>query len=192
MKKQILTALLTVVFASTALSAGAQGVEKGRKIYEKYCVTCHGEDGSGSEYGRNLMTKPVRDLRTNRLFLSDNELVIVINHGASWREMPNWEYVLSEKETQEVAWYLRTLKFTPDPKEGERIFMEKCALCHAPDGAAKKIWKAPDLDKSALGPFETARLIRFGIHGTLMFPREPVHTNADIAEVVYYIENLKK
>jgi mono/diheme cytochrome c family protein len=192
MKKRILAVLLTAVFASTACYAGTPAVEKGRQIFVKYCVKCHGEDGSGSEYGRYLKTNPVRDLRTNRLFLSDTELFIVINHGASWREMPNWEYVLNEEETQDVAWYLRTLKFTPDPKEGERIFKDKCALCHATDGAAKKLWKAPDLDLSALGPFEMARLIRYGSHGTLMYPREVLHTNAEIADVVDYIQNIKK
>lgn len=191
MARYIITLLFTVLLLPGVCLAAEGGVEKGKVIFEKYCVKCHGEDGSGSEHGKYLKASPARDLRTNRLFFSDSELVIIINHGAAWREMPNWEYVLSEDEVQNVAWYLRTLKFVPDPREGERIFEKKCALCHASDGAAKKIWKAPDLEGSALGPFETARLIRYGIHNTLMFPRESVQTNAEIADVVDYLESIK-
>ncbi len=88
MKKFILAVLLTAIFSSPACYAGTPAVEQGRKIFVKYCVKCHGEDGSGSEYGRYLKTNPVRDLRTNRLFLSESELFIVITtvrHGARCR-----------------------------------------------------------------------------------------------------------
>lgn len=192
MKKYILPVLLIALFVSDICNADSGSVEKGKKLFNRYCVQCHGEDGSGSEYGKNLQPKPARDLRTNRLFISDSELSIIINHGAAWREMPNWEYVLNEDEARYVAWYVRTLKFTPDPKEGGKLFKARCALCHARDGAAKKIWKAPDLDGSALGPYEMARIVRYGIHSTLMYPRESLHTNAEIANVVAYIQSIKK
>jgi len=194
MKKIIFTMMLVLAFVGTS-RAEPPRAENGREIFIRYCVKCHGADGSGSRYGK-LHKGPVRDLRTNGLFFSDNELLVIItNHEPLWREAPPQGYVLralSEDETKDVAAYVRTLKYVPDPKHGERLYKEKCALCHAPKGAAKGLWKAPDLDKSPMGPFEMARAIRYGIHSTLMYPRESLHSNTDIADVVGHIERLKK
>jgi mono/diheme cytochrome c family protein len=191
MKKYILPFVLTALTVAELVHASPDDAEKGKKIYDKYCVKCHGDNGSGSEYGMTLQPK-TRDLRTNRLFFSDNELLIIINHGGAWREMPNWEYVLTEGEVKDVAGYVRTLNYVPDLKNGEKLFKEKCALCHATDGALKKTWKTPDLDKSVMGSSEMARIIRYGIHNTLMYPRESVRTNAEIADLVGYIRGFKK
>lgn len=177
--------------SSWAVNSYASELEVGKKIYGKYCVKCHGEDGSGSKFGMALQPKPARDLRTNRLFLSDGELLVIINHGGSMREMPNWQYVLNDDELKKTAGYVRTLNYSSDWKNGERLFMEKCAMCHASDGVFKNKWSAPDLDRSTLGPHDTARIIRFGFHNTFMYPRETVHTNAEIADIVAYIQGLK-
>ena len=184
--------MLTALVFSWAVDSYASEIEVGKKIYDKYCVKCHGEDGSGSKFGMALQPKPARDLRTNRLFLSDGELLVIINHDGSMREMPNWQYVLNDDELKDTAWYVRTLNYSPDRKNGERLFSEKCALCHASDGVFKNKWSAPDLDRSALGPNETARIIRFGVHDTFMYARESVHTNDEIADIVAYIQALKK
>lgn len=192
MKRRILPFVLTALVFSWAVNSYASEIEVGKKIYDKYCVKCHGEDGSGSKYGQGLQPKPARDLRTNRLFLSDSELLVVINHGGSLREMPNWQYVLNDNGLKNTALFVRTLSYSPDLKNGERLFNEKCALCHASDGVFKNKWSAPDLDRSALGPNETARIIRYGVHNTFMYPREIVHTNAEIADIVAYIQALKK
>ncbi len=196
MKKYILPVVLTALAVSRLCHAEPAEAENGREIFVRYCVKCHGEDGSGSRYGK-LQKKPVRDIRTNRLFFSDTELFIIItnNHGPSWREMPNQRYVLralNEEETKDVASYVRTLKYASDPKNGEILFKKRCALCHAAAGAAKKLWKAPDLDRSHMDPYEMARTVRFGIHSTLMYPRESLHTNTEIADVAEYIQGLKK
>jgi mono/diheme cytochrome c family protein len=195
MKRYMLPAVLAALTAAQLCHAEQTRAENGGEIFVRFCVKCHGEDGSGSRYGR-LLKEPVRDLRTNRLFFSDNELFMIIsNHGPSWREMPNLRYVLrafNEEETKGVAGYVRTLKYAPDLKNGERLFNERCALCHASKGAAKSLWKAPDLAGSPLDAFETARAIRYGIHSTLMYPRETLHTNTEIADVVGYIQGLKK
>jgi len=187
-----LIAYLKSLAGTAAATAARINGENGKDIYGKYCARCHGEDGSGSQYGLALQPKPTRDLRTNKLFFSDNELLIIINHGGAWREMPSWEYVLTDAEVKDAAGYVRTLNYTPDRKDGERLFKEKCALCHATDGFMKKTWQAPDLDKSSMGSSEMARIVRYGIHSTLMYPRETVRTNAEISNLVEYIQSLKK
>lgn len=192
MKKIIFMIVLTALAFSVSADSSANEAEKGKKVYDKYCVKCHGEDGSGSKYGLGLRPKPAGDLRTNRFFLSDNELLIVVNHGGALREMPNWQYVLTEVEAKDVAVYVRIFNHTPDHKRGERLFNEKCALCHASDGAFKLKWNAPDLDRPDLSAYETARTIRYGVHDTFMYPREGILSNAEISDIVVYIQGLKK
>jgi mono/diheme cytochrome c family protein len=191
-KKYILPVLLATLVVAQLSHASVDEAEKGKKIYSKYCLKCHGEDGSGSSYGMSLQPKPVRDLRTNKLFMSENELLTIVNHGGSWREMPNWKYVLTEDEVKDVASYVRTMNYIPDRKNGERLFREKCALCHSSDGAFKLTWKAPDLERPGLGSSDIARTIRYGIHDTFMYPRESVRTNSEIADIVDYVQSLGK
>ncbi|MDO8426477.1 MAG: c-type cytochrome [Deltaproteobacteria bacterium] len=172
---------------------GASADEKnGERLFKKYCVKCHGEDGSVSEYGRNIKPRPARDLRTNRLFIAPAELRVIIKYGVYGREMKGWENMLTNDEILDVAGYARTLKYTPDAGAGEKFFKVKCAGCHAPEGAAKKLFRAPDLDMSPLGAIEMARVIRFGRHGTMMGPKLELFTNPEIANVVEYLQSIKK
>ena len=163
--------------------------ENGERIYKKYCVKCHGEDGSVSEYGR---AKGARDLRTNKLFITPKELVVTIKYGVYGREMKGWSDILSNDELKDVAQYVRTLSYTPDPKKGEELFKLRCATCHAKEGAVKKLFGAPDLDMSPLGEREMAQVIRFGRHNTVMFPKGTILLNPEIANVVAYLVSIKK
>ena len=163
--------------------------ENGKRIYEKYCVKCHGEDGSVSEYGR---ARKARDLRTNRLFISPKELLVTVKYGVYGREMKGWSDILTNDEVKDVAQYIRTLSYKPDPKNGEGLFNLRCASCHAKEGAAKKLFGAPDLDMSPLGEREMAQVIRFGRHNTVMFPKETILLNPEIANIVAYLISIKK
>jgi len=183
----ILVMMLTIILKTPAAS-GADG----EKIFKKYCAKCHAEDGSVSEYGRDIKPKPARDLRTNRLFVAPKELPIIIKYGLYGRGMPKWEDVLNEEEILAVGAYVRTLKYTPDIKEGERLFNEKCFACHGKEGPAKKIFQAPDLDMSPLQAFDMGRVIRYGRHGTIMSPKEDLLTNPMIADIIEYLQSIKK
>lgn len=180
--------LSALLFAAPFTASGADG----EKIFKKYCAKCHAEDGSVSAYGRNIKPRPARDLRTTRLFVAPKELPIIIKYGVYGREMPKWEDVLTEEEILSVAAYVRTLKYSPNIKEGEKLFNEKCFPCHGKEGPAKKIFKAPDLDLSSLQAFEMGRVIRFGRHGTIMTPKEELLTNPMIADIIEYLQSIKK
>ena len=180
--------MMLMIAIKTPAASGADG----EKIFKKYCAKCHAEDGSVSDYGRNIKPKPARDLRTNRLFVAPKELPIIIKYGVYGREMPKWEDVLNEEEILAVAAYVRTLKYTPDRKEGEKLFKEKCFACHANEGSAKKIFKAPDLDLSPLQAFDMGRVIRYGRHGTIMSPKEEALTNPMIADIIEFLQSIKK
>src|SRR3990170_8640428 len=77
--------------------------ENGERIFKKYCVKCHGEDGSVSEYGRSREPRAARDLRTTRLFISPAELLTIIKYGLYGREMPAWGSVFTDDEIVDVA-----------------------------------------------------------------------------------------
>ncbi|GMR04628.1 MAG: hypothetical protein BMS9Abin23_0529 [Thermodesulfobacteriota bacterium] len=199
MKKFLLfvTALLLVAGTyGTASSADVKSssvdVKNGRKIFFKYCAKCHARDGSVSEYGRNKKPRPARDLRTNRLFISPAELRTIIKYGLYGREMKGWQSKLTDKEILDVAAFVRTLKYTPDIKAGKKFYEKRCASCHAQNGPGKKLFHAPDLDMSPLGAIEMGRVIRFGRHGTMMTPKRDMFKNTDIANVVAYLQSIKK
>lgn len=49
-RKLLMCLLLTVVFVSGDCVVGqAADIEEGRKLYDKYCSTCHGEKGVGQD-----------------------------------------------------------------------------------------------------------------------------------------------
>lgn len=191
MKRQHLIVVIMSLIIFGAYHAAIAG-EKGKALFEKYCVKCHGEDGSVSEYGRNIKPNPARDLRTNRLFISPRELPVIIKYGVYGREMKAWKDVLNDDEIKDVAEHVRTLRYTPDPKNGGEMFKLRCAPCHEKEGPNKKLFGAPDLDMTALGDLEIARAVRFGRHGTMMFPKGSYFSNPEIADLVAYIMSIKK
>jgi len=182
---------MAVLLVAGAYGTASADVKNGESLFKKHCVKCHGEDGSVSEHGRSL--KPsARDLRTNRLFIGPAELRSIIKYGLYGREMKAWQDVLTDSEIIDVAEFVRTLTYAPDIKAGEKFFMARCAGCHAKDGPVKKLFRAPDLDMSPLGHVEMARVARFGRHGTMMNPKRDLFRNPDLANVVEYLQSIKK
>lgn len=191
MKRNLLKGtIISVVLISSCIVTYA--TESGRTLFEKYCVKCHGDDGSVSKYGREITPNPARDLRTTRLFISPRELPTIIKYGVYGREMKAWKDILTDDDIKDVIKYVRSLSYTPNPQNGSKIFKSKCTLCHDPEGPAKKLFKAPDLDMTSLSDLEIARTVRFGRHGTMMLPKETMLTNPEIADVVSYILSIKK
>jgi len=91
-----------------ALPAEAGEAAKGKALFEKNCVSCHGADGKGNpamakvlgEKGLNIVTKETQAKK-------DEELLKVIVEGAG--KMPAAGKNLSKQEQKEVLSYTRTL-----------------------------------------------------------------------------------
>ncbi len=191
MKKCVLFIAVLLLVVGTYATAGAD-VKNGQKLFKKYCAKCHGADGSVSEYGRSMKGRQARDLRTNRLFIAPKELLSIIKYGLYGREMKGWQFVLKDNEILDVAAFVRTFEYKPDAGAGKKFFDLRCSSCHSEKGAAKTLFKAPDLDMSSLGPVEMGRVIRFGRHGTMMSPKKDLFSNPDVADVVEYLQKIKK
>jgi len=182
-------ALMLVVGTYGTASAD---VMNGKRIFEKYCAKCHAKDGTVSKYGRSIKPHPAKNLTTNRLFIAPTELRVIIKYGVYGREMKSWQNVLSDKGIIDVASYVRTFSYKPDITAGKKFFEKRCAPCHAKTGAGKKIFHAPDLDMSPLGPIGMARVVRFGRHGTMMSVKTDLFKNTDLANVIGYLQSIKK
>jgi mono/diheme cytochrome c family protein len=190
MKKYVFYILAVLLLAS--FGTATADVHDGKRTFEKYCAKCHGVDGSVSKYGKAIKPYQARDLRTTRLFIAPVELLTIIKYGLYGREMKGWEYKLSSSEIEDVAEFVRTFEYKPNKKAGKEFYNKRCASCHSPVGSSKKIFQAPNLDMSPLGIPEMAKMIRFGRHGLIMNPKRALFLNSDLADVVEYLQSIKK
>ena len=90
-------------------STSAKGGEthKGKLIYEKNCIPCHGNSGKGDGIAGKFFSPPPADF-TSQEFKEDSvgELLEVIHEGKG--NMPSFEERLSEEEMVEVLGYIRS------------------------------------------------------------------------------------
>lgn len=85
--------------ASGNETASASALAAGEKVYERYCLLCHGADGK-------LAVNGAKDITISQLTLA--ERVTLIRQGKTL--MTPFEGVLSEAEIQAVAEYTMTMK----------------------------------------------------------------------------------
>lgn len=83
----------------------------GRRIYNDYCVSCHGEGGKGDGIKAGLLPrKPADHTDPKRMDRYSNEdLAEIIANGKDF--MPAWEDTLSPTEIKAVTSYIRILAF---------------------------------------------------------------------------------
>ncbi|HID45962.1 MAG TPA: c-type cytochrome [Chromatiaceae bacterium] len=99
---------------------------KGKPLYEKHCVRCHGKDGSGEGPGtgvtmsreRTFMVMPAA-LNNSGFQKSASDAMIrdIVASGRKSSDMPSFKSKLSDEDIAHVVTYLRTLK-PPVIKQG--------------------------------------------------------------------------
>ncbi len=88
--------------------AGDRDVARGKRLYEKYCLACHGPQGKGDGYTR--FDPPPADLTSNDVLLKpDSRLLKSIHEGRPNTAMGAWKWTLSEEATRDVLAYILTL-----------------------------------------------------------------------------------
>src|SRR5437868_2192198 len=116
----------------------------GKVVYERYCISCHGEHGDGQGYSAQWLDPHPRDF-TRAIFKCrstpsgtlpvDDDLIRTLNEGLYHTNMPSWA-VLGEPQLREVIEYIKT--FSPRWKEegpGDPI---RFAAEPAADAASRK------------------------------------------------------
>jgi mono/diheme cytochrome c family protein len=90
--------------------AFAGDAAKGKTIYERHCVTCHGAQGKGDgPAGKFMNPKPANFTSPESMKKSDAELLKTIESGKPGTPMAAWKGTLSPEQMQDVLAYVRSL-----------------------------------------------------------------------------------
>jgi len=130
-KSTLIFAFLSVwpFLAVSEFPAGASELlpgdpERGREIYEKYCMECHGETGRGDGPRAPLLApRPGNFVSAATSTKSDAELLGIITYGAPRTAMRGWKDELTEEGRLNVLAFIRSLvrfqkpSLTPPPPE---------------------------------------------------------------------------
>jgi mono/diheme cytochrome c family protein len=119
-----LTCLIGLVFAASVASAQTETLrEQGQKVYDRYCIGCHGVNGNGKGPASDMLIIKPRDF-TKGVFKfrstpsgtlpTDQDLYKIITRGVYRTSMPDWA-LLSERERISVIEYIK--HFYPKWKE---------------------------------------------------------------------------
>jgi mono/diheme cytochrome c family protein len=92
------------------LASSSQEPGRGKMIYERHCVVCHGSEGKGDgELSRVLRSLPTDFTSAAFKNKSDREVLDAIDDGVMGSAMPAWKGSFSEEEMREVVAYIRSL-----------------------------------------------------------------------------------
>ena len=192
MNKYSKAALTTIcLFTSSSIFAQSAApnpmlVEAGKRLYNSFCIYCHGFDGSGTDApAANLSGVPTGDI-SNKAYmslLSDEEIISRVAYGEEkfpYLQMPGWRSNLSNEKIVAIVSYVRTLavdkgpltspspnerlqRFKSDPLERARIhFLRYCSGCHGKKGDGKGWMAAKALNKPvAIGSPEIAPTLTY-------------------------------
>lgn len=94
-----------------------EDIEAGKRLYQKRCSYCHGDEGKGDGPAADFFTPRPRDF-TSSLYKyrstptgqmpRDEDLLRTISRGLPGTGMPSWDDVLKEKERMQVIQYIKT------------------------------------------------------------------------------------
>jgi mono/diheme cytochrome c family protein len=166
-----LVALICLIVVAVATrDAGAQngppasGTEsRGKVVYEKHCVECHGTSGKGDGPAAMSLTPHPRDFTTGRYKIrstesgsvpTDDDLLRSVRQGLYGSSMPGWEKILPDEDIRAVVTYIKAFspRFATDRPElipaatpvqpspesatrGSAVYVKlQCGKCHGSDG----------------------------------------------------------
>jgi mono/diheme cytochrome c family protein len=116
MMTRITVVLAFAVLGGLPLSTSLLGqeypadVSRGKAVYERHCLTCHGPRGLGDGPSALLLTITPTDFhRAGSFMKSDESLLRMIEHGGVFSPMHAWRGRLTDGEMQDVLAYIRAL-----------------------------------------------------------------------------------
>ena len=125
MLKVLLVLMFSVLLTGTAAAEDVPAdpiqqdkLEKGKQVYFKRCVWCHGVEGAGDGPSHDrLFTKPRNFIQgtfkirwTNSGELPrDQDLINTVTHGLTGSAMPAWGDFLSKDEIESVVQFVKSL-----------------------------------------------------------------------------------
>ncbi len=130
-----LIAIPTTVFAAVPDGVKKDLLEKGKKVYFKRCVWCHGIEGGGDGPSADrLFTRPRNFIQgTFKIRTTDSgelpmaaDLIKTVQNGLQGSAMPAWGEFLAEDEIIAVVEFVKTLVQDRDfdDTEDEEVFVQ--------------------------------------------------------------------
>lgn len=112
----------TVLFSAfgTMTMAQTSAPARGKAVYEKHCVECHGVAGKGDGPASHLMTPRPRDFTAAKYKIratetgsipTDEDLLQSVRQGSYGSAMPGWQKVLPDADIRAVVDYVKA--FSP-------------------------------------------------------------------------------
>ena len=96
-----------LVMAGSGSAAGEPDLARGKQVYEKYCLACHGPQGRGD--GATRFDPPVADLTSSDVLMKpDSRLLKSIHGGRTNTAMDAWRSTLSDEAIRAVLAYVLT------------------------------------------------------------------------------------
>lgn len=97
--------------ADTVVHAADGDARKGKAVYEKSCVLCHGPQGRGDGPVGKTVNPPAADFTSAASKKkTDAELLATIENGRPPTAMVGWKGQLSDAEIQDVLAYVKSLR----------------------------------------------------------------------------------
>jgi len=85
-------------------------LSRGKAVYERHCLSCHGTSGRGDgPAAASLRVAPANFQRFGSFLKSDEELLRTIEHGVVFSPMHSWRGQLTDEEMFDVLAYVRFL-----------------------------------------------------------------------------------
>lgn len=137
-------------------AGGGADPERGKYIYQAYCVSCHGPGGGGDGPIARSLQRDLGNLPTDlsaagfQSARSDAQISTAILSGGEGVHksdiMPAWEQALTTEQTSDLVAFVRTLA-SPSPalsegslpvfdhlELGRYLYISRCLACHGPRG----------------------------------------------------------
>ena len=143
--------------------APVAAASRGKELYGKHCVECHGTDGRGDGPAAHLMTPRPRDFTRGRFKIrttesgsipTDDDLLRSVRQGLYASAMPGWQQILPDNDIRAVVSHVKsfsprfgseqptpiaaspTIPSSPQSVLSGASVYEKlqCGKCHGTDG----------------------------------------------------------
>ncbi|KZE33179.1 cytochrome-c oxidase, cbb3-type subunit III [Crenobacter luteus] len=125
-----------------AVAADPKAQEMGKRLFQTYCVQCHGADARGAKGFPNLTDN-------DWLYGGDPATIKTTIEAGRHGQMPPFGAAFGEEKVKDVAHYVMSLsgkKHDADrAQRGTETFKAVCAACHGPDGKGNQGVGAPNL-----------------------------------------------